>query len=392
MGDGKWVTVTQWWDKGTLPVRALELGSGSVLRCTNEHQLFVLPRRAQRALRDRDEVIECTADQVEEGDQLLTPLPLTLGARRMNPDDAWLLGVFVADGWIKYDDRRERHCPLLVSIAGKDGHPKEAQKRRVEAIAQAKGWRTKMTSRWVEFWPDETWMELFVSCGRTALNKHLPFLDVDRETATALLDGLSADASKNSHGGGITYGTISPTLALQIRVLLAATGIRSGIRRVDEHGGFGKNPIYRVGARQPGRYEFVGVRDVQPEDGDEHVYDIAVDGHRFYLPEHDIVVHNCDDQVIFLGSMLAAVGYEPELVVMQAKGASDYSHILMRVPLPKTGSDGGTVQGLGNAIVLDPTMAEKFPPGWEPPGLTECLSYGRPAGMCMKAKSYKIPV
>ena len=370
MGAGWWVKVTNWWDKGVLPVREIDLSSGSTLRCTDEHRLFVVPR-GQRSkiggwcpVGDRGTEVECDASAVEEGEDLLTPERIVLGERSLSPDDAWLLGAFIADGWVGYD---ERGYPRNASLSGKDGHPKEEQKRRAQRIAHEKGWETRWNSRYLAMKPDQTWMELFVSCGRGALNKKLPFVDVDVPTAANLLEGLSADASKNSHGGGLTYGTISPMLALQVRLLFRALGYKTSIRRVDDHGGLGKNPIYRIGVTgqdtKDGRKvsSFVKVREVRAPVEDAHVFDIEVEGQRFYLPEHDIVVHNCDDMSSAFAALCMSVGYSAKLVPVSAVGAGgSASHIL-----PKIGIPPGPPERVTKWIAADATVNK--PLGWFPP-------------------------
>ena len=100
---------------------------------------------------------------------------------------------------------------------------------------------------------------------------------------------------------------------------------------------------------------------------------------------------DCDDQVIALGALLLAVGYDIRLIVMQAAGAKDWSHILLAVVPPSTGSDGGRSGSPpgGGWYVLDPTMPDKGP-GWAPPGLLESMKFGRPVGITMKAKAFRV--
>lgn len=396
MGDGQWVKVTQWWDKGVLPVRGLQLNTGSRLICTDEHRLFVVPKRyyprdnaagrsSSKLPGQRGEEVEMLAGDVSEGDHLLTPASFPAGRLALTADDAWLLGAFVADGWV--DDNR-------VAVSGKDGYPKEEQKRRVEAIAKAKGWPTYWHKRYLRFTPDAEWFALFSACGRGATNKHLPTTDVTVETARALLTGLAADASI-ANSGTVTYGTTSVELALQLRVLHRILGERTNIRRVDEHGGLGTNPIYRVSvirARADGvrSNDFAIVQDVVADLGEEHVYDIEVEGHRFYLPEHDVVVHNCDDLVIYYGALAASIGHRPELVIMQAKGSNSWSHILLREPM---NLDDGTGAGQQEYRYFDPSMQFGhgwMPPGYAPPGLEAALSGYPGSGITERAQAFRI--
>lgn len=368
MGEGGWVKVTKWWDKGILPVREFALSSGSLLRCTDEHRLFEVPRvngKGKTYPGNREGAVELTALDIEEGMDLLTPesLDLRFDGRKLTVDEAWLLGVFVADGWCTYakDEIRVRR----VSVSGKDGHPKEEQKRRVEQIARGKGWRTDWRERWLDIFPDEEWSHLLRSCGRRAPNKRIPpGIEINRDTARAILEGLGADASRNAHGGGLTYGTTSFELAVQIRVLHRALGLKTSIKRVVDHGGLGTNPIYRITPTKlvtaDGRRAspFVSVREARGIVGEEHVFDIEVEGHRFYLPEHDIVVHNCDDSgAIYISSLFRSVGYPTKLRVIRGINDDQWGHIYSMVGLPP----GRPTRW----IPADPTENKPF--GWEPP-------------------------
>lgn len=355
MGDGQWVRVLNWWDKGVLPVRSIALSTGGVLACTDEHRLFVVPPR--RGGRIRGEAEALVAAEVEEGDHLLTAASIPEGTEALAAERAWLLGVYVADGWVEYgDDGR----PKRVRIAGKDGHPKEAQKRRIESICASMGIRTTWHERYITL-TDPALAEEFGALGRHAHEKRLPHVNWTAKTAAAILSGLAADATVNDKGT-LTYSTTSETLALQIRVLHRILGERVNIHRVDDHGGLGTHPIYRCSVIRPfhanGRRgaEFAIVKDIVGSDREMNVFDIAVEGQRFYLPEHDVVVHNCDDYVATLGAMLMSVGIPVRMTVVQAKGESTWSHIYLKAQ---------SKNKLGQAywMPLDPTMP--YGPGWE---------------------------
>lgn len=101
---------------------------------------------------------------------------------------------------------------------------------------------------------------------------------------------------------------------------------------------------------------------------------------------------DCDGLVIYLGSLLAAAGHRPEAVLMQARGASDWSHILLREPV--AANDGVSALGSGEYRYLDASMQDSRggwkPAGWEPPGLNRSLETGQPSGITVKAKA--VPV
>ena len=102
-------------------------------------------------------------------------------------------------------------------------------------------------------------------------------------------------------------------------------------------------------------------------------------------------IGDCDDLSIYEASLLLAAGHEPELVVIQAKGAPTWSHVFVRTP--KRGSDGVAGSGRGRSpddyLVLDPSMPNR-PAGWEPPGLSRALVGGGASGIVEKARVFRI--
>jgi hypothetical protein len=288
MGDGEWTTVLDWMDKGEKPILSFELNNGAILRCTAEHKLFL------------QDGTEKKAGEIRVGDVLLTPTknfptnPEPMLDAQLSPEDlAWLIGVYTADGW----HNLPRHPRFAIS--GKDGHPKEAQKRRVKEMMDALGVGTYWNERYIGV-NDRRIAEIMAKCGTPAPNKNVPYIkNMDERQVKLLLEGLSADATLSS--GQLTYGTTSKTLAMQIRMLYRMLGQSTHIKRWDDHGGLGKNPIYRVGVRQKPedvlmeQHKRFGAKVVAiREDGEEHVCDIETDSKKFWLPESDLVVHNCE--------------------------------------------------------------------------------------------------
>jgi hypothetical protein len=202
---------------------------------------------------------------------------------------------------------------------------------------------------------DEGVARWLAGCGRGAVEKHLPTMNFDRPTVDLIMEGLAADADIRD---GV-FGTISPWLALQYRVFLRMQGVSAHIRRVDDHGGFGKNPIFRVTPRlSDGKVlrPHARVRSIA-EGGSAHTYDIEVEGHRFYLPETDLIVHNCDDSTALVMALLGSLGF---VVGARAWGKqkAEYTHVYAVVGLPKIDPQ--------EFIPLDTTVDEDL--GWEPPG------------------------
>jgi hypothetical protein len=356
MGDGKWVRVTQVWDKGVQPLLEFRLNNGCVLRCTAEHKVFIVPKSTTRGhyAGPRDLAVEVRAGDVKPGDDLLTIQQLPAGRETLQPDHAWLLGVHAADGWVEYSE--STGLATRAFISGLDGWRKEGQKTRAEEICDRHGIQTRWHEKYLAM-NDPNLAAWLGGCGRKAIDKHIPSLDFDLPTVEALLSGLAADCEVRD---GV-FGSISSVMALQYRLLLRMKGVSSHLTCVADHGGFGKNPIYRVTPR----HKHVDGLDVRPharvksisEGGAAPTFDVEVEGHRFYLPETDLIVHNCDDHAALICALLSSLGF---VVGLRAWGAKkgEYTHVYAVVALPKIQPE----QFAG----LDTTVEESSP-GWEPP-------------------------
>jgi hypothetical protein len=320
MGLDGFVNVLEHAVTGKKEILAFELSNGCTLRCSPDHRLF----------RDIDGMIEeVFARDVRVRDDLLTPSSIPISSEdgidwpaslmRLNEDDrAWLLGVFVADGWV------DGEC-CRASISGLDGDIKEAQKRRVETLMISIGVRTRWHRKYVSI-NDREIAEFFAMCGHRATNKRLPSVMLQSETVVRnVLAGLAADAGRSETGNeesSLIYGTTSPSLALQLRILHRMLGKSVSIRRTDDHGGLGKNPIYRVIPREkikPGTAErrdkkFARVRSIS-DDGIDMCCDITVEGGKFWLPESDVIVHNCDNLIGWRVAELRVAGVAADPVI-----------------------------------------------------------------------------
>lgn len=416
MGDGGWTEVLSTFDMGVQPLLAFTLNNGSVLRCTAEHKLFVVPRVARngkpiprgKKVREsfpgkRSDVIEVLAKDIREGDELLQPESLPFGHEEIDPGRALIMGAYISEGWLE---------PSRASIAGiPEG---KGVREKVIAAAERLGipyaedkFKVRLKSRAVADW--------LAVCGKLARNKQLPTLNIGEETVRALLTGINADAGmcpmrKESVP---KFCTTSPALAQQYRLLYRMLGHSSAVA-VSAPRQAGYNPIYsvhvRTKLRSSGVKQWAKVTKVEKQ-ASEQTYDLETASRRIYLPECDVVVHNCvpvkgwkseiamlfyaltnpnspyslrytrdpkyydafrsadlmrripatdcDDMAIRLGAWLLAVGYSVKCrIVAPAGQPGAWSHIYLMVGTPP-GEDK-------KWLALDPTEADRGP-FWEVP-------------------------
>jgi len=282
--DGKITKVKNKWEKGKLKVKKIYLSTGSILEATEDHKIFFIDSKVTTP----NNIFVKKVSELREGDVLLRPETLE---RKFTCDHdvdfLKLIGLYIADGW-------EIHKGLDFAISGKDGFPKEEQKKWVVCYCEANDIPYKWQERYINV-KDKELSKMFENFGHGALNKHLTkdLLQLNDDQIEALLEGLKADSAK--YGNNNVYGTISRKLATQIRLLTKFLGYNSSLKKYVKHGGLGRNPIYRIRPYIKDFYNKKPVTILKIEDGEaKNVYDIETENNGIYLPEHDIVVHNCE--------------------------------------------------------------------------------------------------
>ena len=310
-GRDRWSEVTAAWAKGPLPVTEVDLNNGSTLRLTEEHKVYVKSCekhgpscvdivRGHHNCKNRSfSWTRIHVSELKKGMEILQPEKIEQ-TPTLDADDSWLIGAYVAEGW-------KESCRAFVS--GLDGHWKEATKHRAKEIAERKGWAVRWHRKYLAFNSTDA-VKFFSECGGMAGTKQLPARVLKEGDLLALDEALRLDSSKNSQGSGWTFGTISPLLATQYRVLQRALGRSTSARVVVNHGGFGKNPIHRIGVR-PGRTDKAEkrlcVKEIRRQSYTVPCYDISTDDHYVYLPEADATVSNCDDAATLLAALCESI-------------------------------------------------------------------------------------
>jgi hypothetical protein len=105
---------------------------------------------------------------------------------------------------------------------------------------------------------------------------------------------------------------------LQIRVLHKMLRISCSARKVEKHGGLGENPIWRISpltGKNKSRDTDLKIMAIERNVRSAPCYDLTTEDHYVYLPESDTVVHNCDDMMILLASLLESCRLETRIVL-----------------------------------------------------------------------------
>jgi hypothetical protein len=319
-GLDRWSTVEAVVDKGELPVDEIKLNNGSSFRATPGHKLYVkscekhgvmcpdlLGRATNCKIAGRaTSIVRITVEEAVEGMEVLTPARLPFGTEALDPDRAYVEGLYLSDGWAEeLPVRKDGTRAARFFVSGKDGHPKEAQKHDVVAICTRLGVETRWHSRYVAV-NDTDWAIRLKAMGSHAPEKRAASINLDEGAAASLLRGIMADSGKNTNGNGRTYSSTSPVLAAQTRLLLKMFGRTCGYRYLVDHGGLGTHPIVRLGVRDQDAQKAektLRIKRITRNVATVPCFDIQTDDHYVYLPEADVTVSNCDDMLIVFAAL-----------------------------------------------------------------------------------------
>lgn len=336
-GFDKWTTVTDTAPKGIREIDVLFLNNGSSIRVTPEHKLYVALCRKHAIKWENGKSCSCPmADRVIErigvdkavpGMALLTPDRIDFGEQELDPERALIEGFYISDGWC--EDYR-------FSISGKDGFPKENQKKRVKDICDRLGIATTWYEKSIRI-HDSAWSKRMGEMGKYAPEKHALSISLKEDAARMLLEGIMADSGFAREGSGAIFTTTSRELMLQTRVLQKMFGVTCGEQYIVDHGGLGQNQIWRLTTRKMihadgGRPKMLKIKAIARALHEAPVYDITTDDHYVYLPESDATVSNCDCISVGIASYLEALGHRCSFV-LAAFGPPENgpSHVFTRV-------------------------------------------------------------
>ena len=382
-GKDRWSTVLAAADKGFRPTYRIALNNGGSMRLTPGHKVWIRDAEGERRIEVRE---------LEVGMEVVRPARIAFGSGTMDPDRAWTEGVYLADGWVN-PPNRPGLAPTRFSISGQDGKPKEAQKRRVKAIAERFGFKTYWNRKYLNIY-DREWATRLASMGSHAPEKRVLDLNLDEGAALPLLEGIMADASVPRRGGvSRTLTTTSYELFLQARVLLKMAGVSASSTHVVDHGGLGENPIWRLStyARKEELdpkwakrgAKTLQIKSIERDNLSVPCFDIETDDHYVWLPEADWSTSQCDGMVVAFGARARVVGFPLWIVLVETTSSpGGFDHICLKAGIPPLDPT--------EYVTVDLGLAKMMPFGWGLPGLDEALWTGQPSGMVRRAEA--IPV
>lgn len=300
------VEVLKTWDRGEKPLLRLGLNNGSTLTLSDTHKVLRVPHNDQDGPGKYGDERECRMRELHVGDGLLQPREFGGGTVNLDPDTAFMVGAYLSEGccW-RQNSRTEKDVSFRVSIAGV-ANGKGIREQVIE-ILERRGISYGTAKRDVRFALSK--MPILGQFGHTALEKHLPHLDWDPVTTAIIVKVMEQGDGTVTPSGNTIYSTSSYELAQQYRILKRKLGYSVHFTRNDDHGGLGKNPIYRVLVRKNHlRRPWARIESII-ELPPVQCYDVATESGRVYLPESDTIVRNCDDATIAFATLLGSLGF-----------------------------------------------------------------------------------
>jgi len=330
----RWVfkPITAWLDKGEQETYRVVQTTGYTFRCTAGHDLLLWSQKKE--LWEERTLADACGQLHENGARSLKQNWTLLAARQIpcleqpseyNDDLAWLAGAYTAEGWSD-----ATHCGIARS-----GEDRVDVTRRLDALGMTYLVRDARpgTGGYINV-HQHALRPLLSVCGRCAKEKHFPWdlLSAPLPLLQKLFDGYVwgdtwvnprvGDKTRSHSSHVLMHSTISDELALQLKLahLIFGRPLSGGGTPVVNHGGLGKNPIWRLWEATGAHYQErmpqltnIGVRRVEYA-GVAPVCDITVaDTHNFVLADGTLV-HNCDDSSVLIGALVGAVGAQVRLV------------------------------------------------------------------------------
>lgn len=325
--DGQtWVNVLKTWDRGPKMILRAELDNGNTLRLSDTHKLLRVPAGG-----GYDNADEVRMADLRIGDELLQPRRFDAASvDELDASTAFLMGAYLAEGCRSH--KKPGGPDVYISLAGV-ANGKGIRERAIE-ILKAREIPFKEREREIKFHARD--FEESFALGRIAIEKGLPTFRYGPKTVETVVAAMEqGDSGLSTTGYNRVYSTISPTLALQYRVLKRMLGQSVHWKTLADHGGAGRNPIHRLTVRaEDTRRPWAKVKAISVEDTPVDSYDIMTETGRVYLPETDLVARQCDDHVNANAVLAVVNGFQTKARITSNTGES-WDHIYCLAGVPK---------------------------------------------------------
>ena len=383
-------------DKGVKKVYEVKLRNGFSVKCTEEHELFVVERESYKYgdprkyaikkmklsfLKDLFDYRRESAEEMNLAIAMAKKIPI-LNKIKINPNKAYIYGMYAAEGWaekshvcISQDDTTNMF--KLSTALSKSNINYSKSKRNIHSYLSMK---------------DSTLKEELKQFGSNSRNKCIPewLFSANEEAIRKFMEGeIDGDAWKPSRTGHerariikSIVATTSDKLKDGIHFMDMLLGVTNSVYYQKNHQGAGKDitkrNIWRITewkseGKRSNYVEIVPGITKSPiseitEIQEQKTCDITIRGTHNFVLANGIIVHNCDCASLLLGTMLLNRGYPVRFVAAHIIGKNetkkDYQGI-NHVFLDYKDTDSKTKPNAW--IPLEPSAQNKVPVGYQAP-------------------------
>lgn len=332
------------WDKGVLPVKRVHLRNGQHIDVTEDHKMLARTRQ------DKSVYEECKLKDIDLTRWWKRKIPIAkkipyevVDIEWLDPDILFIIGHFLAEGWCAKDGK--------VGTSGYDLPDKIIPGLEEYGIPFTEG--TNGSGVPVVNFLTSDFKEYLKTLKSNSFDIHLPeeIFHLPHGKLQCLLDGFYLG---DGHNGNYpdkrgfksnkqeVYSTSSERFARDLQRIGLHIGKTFHIWKQDNHGGAGKEPIYRVTHNPESHFlKDRGYSDMSEvsisyiEDiGEVQCYDWEVEQTHNFFFENGTCTHNCEDGAILLASLLRIAGipaYRVKLCagwVKSKKGIEGHAYVI----------------------------------------------------------------
>lgn len=287
------------WSSGEKQIYRVHYKNGSCSDFSKDHRIFTRTKHGAYTETKVEDIIISRSRFWTRKVPVIKELPYDpIDEKLLTKDVCFLIGYFFADGWVEKKKKR-------VRIGGHNVRKHILPILNRIDPAYSISVRSKDSLPTIEFLKT-SWLREILFAFKSDSKEMYPekLINLPKEKLKAVLEGLAAgDGSRSERS--LTYNTVSNSLKDFIVEAFYRIGNPVSASLLVNHGGFGKNPIWRITDDKNSFYKRdygysqiseSSVKKVEPLEEYVDMYDIEVgDNHNFVMASSGTIVHNCDD-------------------------------------------------------------------------------------------------
>lgn len=323
--------VINFWNKGIKPIIQLKTRNGNRIKCTANHKFYRIIKNKLKT-----DKVENFINNSNGNKFIAQPIKLPTLNHQLDADhdDMFIIGQYLSEGWTSITNR--------VYISGDDPQMQDYLESLFikKNIAYTKSKRTRNAYFEIRC---SKYKEFLKQFGRKSTVKDIPdeFLSLSKDLLeTMYFSFIIGDGYFDQSDKERLYGwcTTSDKLMKKLRLISYLIGQPVTISYKKNHGGFGKNPIWRAEytptssrlkpiKKNLGKISIKKELDLEPE----VVYDIEVEDNHNFILANGTLVHNCDGYAVLIMTLMRLAGvpaWRRRIVVGEVDSGEYHAYIV----------------------------------------------------------------